>query len=351
VAVLTALSVESQAVQALLSFVRKQTEPPGTVYRIGTFSGETGRWKVVEARVGPGNPRAAEETVRVIEKFRPKVLLFVGVAGGLKEVRLGDVVAATKIYAYESGKAAEKFLARPEVANPGYDLEQRAFEVEGETRWLRRICPDPPAREEPRAYVKPIAAGEKVVASNRSSTYRLLRREYGDALAVEMEGYGCLRAAHAYAEVSAIVVRGISDLIENKEASDTAGWQEVASHHAAAFAFELLTGLAQVRPGGELPWFLPRGYSEIDEHEGGRLVQCAKTPSEAWDITDYLVGTRACRPCPAERYWTNVALGRIGGEEAEEALREGLSDADRFARQGAKEGLKLLRQKGGKTHD
>ena len=354
VAVLTALSVELRAVLAHLSRVCRQTNRPGTVYQIGTFATGTGCWKVVAARTGAGNPRAAEEAVRVIEKFRPEVLFFVGVAGGLRDnVRLGDVVASTKVYAYESGKAGKVFRSRPEVANPGYDLEQRAFEVEGEDRWQRRILPEPPNEKVPTAYVKPIAAGEKVVASSRSSTYRFLRREYDDAFAVEMEGYGILRAAHAYPDVSGIVVRGISDLVENKQESDKAGWQEVASSHAAAFAFEILDGLESVRIPSEPPWFLPQGYLEIDEHERDRLVQLGKSPSDLWDISDYLVRTLEFRVRPSECYWTYITLGMIGGNDgghAEVVLHKGLSDPDPFARLGAEEGLQLLRQKRRKNH-
>lgn len=353
-AIATALSVELRSVLAHSSGIRRQTNPPGTVYQIGTFAGGTGRWKVVAARIGAGNPRAAEEAVRVIERFRPEVLLFVGVAGGLKDnVRLGDVVASTKVYAYESGKAGKVFRPRPEVANSSYDLEQRAFDVERENSWQRRILPEPSDGKVPTAYVKPIAAGEKVVASNRSSTYRFLRRQYDDAFAVEMEGYGFLRAAHAYSEVSGIIVRGISDLVENKQESDKAGWQEVASAHAAAFAFEILDGLESVRTPRGLPWFLPQGHPEIDEHEKDRLVKLAKTPSDLWDIADYLVGTLEFRVRPSERYWTYITLGIIGGNDggsAEAVLQKGLSDKNPFARLGAKEGLEFLRQKGEKNH-
>jgi nucleoside phosphorylase len=91
--------------------------------------------------------------------------------------------------------------------------------------------------------VEPIAAGEQVVRETRSATYRFLRQEYSRAIAVEMEGAGFLRATYSNQHVVGLVVRGISDLIDDKDEADAAGWQAVAAQNAAAFALELLRGL------------------------------------------------------------------------------------------------------------
>src|ERR1700722_15884443 len=116
--ILTALRIERRSVLRHLNDVRR-TNVRGTLFTEGDF----GDWKIAVAEVGPGNPRAAATADRAITHFKPQIALFVGVAGGLKDVRLGDVVVGTKVYGYEAGKeSAGKFRPRPEVFLGAYEL-------------------------------------------------------------------------------------------------------------------------------------------------------------------------------------------------------------------------------------
>jgi transcriptional regulator with AAA-type ATPase domain/nucleoside phosphorylase len=237
--ILTALREEYRAARSHLTEIREITHPQGSVYEIGEFrDGQDRVWDVAIAEVGAGNIRTAAEAERAIAFLKPALVMFIGVAGGIKDVAVGDVVAATKVYGYESGKAGTTFQPRPAVRSSTYRMEQRAKAEAKKTDWLGRITPRP--KQDPRAFVGPIAAGEKVIASRRSSVYKFLKSSYGDALAVEMEGIGFMDAAWTNHNVEAMVIRGISDLISGKGKADTKGSQSLAARHASAFGYQLL---------------------------------------------------------------------------------------------------------------
>ena len=103
--IFTALPVEYNAVRSHLKNIRKEEHPRGSIYERGSFL----RDQTIEigiAEIGEGNEQASLEVERAIEYFKPYIILFVGVAGGVKKgVKHGDVVVASKVYLYESGKA------------------------------------------------------------------------------------------------------------------------------------------------------------------------------------------------------------------------------------------------------
>jgi nucleoside phosphorylase len=241
--IVTALSLECLAVCQHLKNRHQDTHPGGTVYERGAFQPESGReWDVLVVEAGAGNTGAAVEVERAISFFHPRLAIFAGVAGGLKDVHIGDVVVANKVYAYESGKERDQFDARPEIHMPDYRLAQRARAEIRDGSWVKRIQGQISA-DAPRAFFGPIAAGEKVIASTSSATHQFLKERYSDALAVDMEGYGFLHGSYMNPDVGALVVRGISDLIDAKSAADAEGSQERAAQAASAFTFELLTHL------------------------------------------------------------------------------------------------------------
>lgn len=237
--VLTSQNEVWQSINTKLSDSKEIKHSQGTIYQVGTFIEKEVQWEVILVEIESGNTNSAFETERAIREFDPEAVFFIGLAGGIRDIRVGDVVVSTKIYGYESGTVRfEEFEWKPEISNSSYSLEQRAKADARSGNWVQRL-------EEivdfqiPQAKVSPIAAGEKVIIDQQSDIAQFIKKKYSDALAVETEGKGFLEAARANSSINAIVIRGISYLLEIKDVENKLH----AAKNAAAFFFEMLSNL------------------------------------------------------------------------------------------------------------
>ncbi|MFE1441370.1 5'-methylthioadenosine/S-adenosylhomocysteine nucleosidase [Streptomyces sp. NPDC058739] len=226
--VLTALPVEYAAVRPLVPEREELVHRDGTRVEVGALPG-TG-WRVALAELGEGNRTAAALTTRLIDWLKPEAILFVGVAGSLKDdIGIGDVVVGTKVYGFHGGKQTPAgFLVRPEA----YPVSNALLNA---GRSAARDLSDV------RAHFKPIASGDVVLADSESDIARHLHGNYNDAGAIEMEGLGAVQAAHLNGQLHALVVRGISDRADaGKHEADAGGSQKRAAGQAAAVAVAVL---------------------------------------------------------------------------------------------------------------
>ncbi|MBE8472702.1 5'-methylthioadenosine/S-adenosylhomocysteine nucleosidase [Streptomyces justiciae] len=226
--ILTALPLEYAAVRAHIEERRERTHRDGTRIEQGQLPGTA--WQVALAELGVGADRAAALTTQLIDWLRPEAVFFVGVAGGLKDdVEIGDVVVGTQVYEIHGGKQApEGFLVRPKSLPGSHALEQAA-------RFAVRDMPDV------RPHFAPIATGDVVLADADSEIAKFIRRNYNDAAAIEMEGYGATQAAHLNGRLDSLVVRGISDHANaDKHKADAKGSQPLAARQAAAVTVAVL---------------------------------------------------------------------------------------------------------------
>jgi len=242
--VLTALTVEYQAVAQHLRSTGTERTRTGTRFAIGEITGEGVDWGVWLAEIGAGNAGAAAEVAVAVEQFRPQLVLFVGVAGGLKpeDQKLGDVVVADHVYNLHAGKhgvandGSSVVHNRPVTLATNHRLEQLAREVV-RSEWQ-------PARqgrrERPQAYLKAIVASEAVLADEGSVLHSRITSAFNDAAAIDMESYGAYEAARR-ADVPALAVRGLSDFAgAGKQPAVDRMHQPDAAVNAAAFAVALL---------------------------------------------------------------------------------------------------------------
>ena len=123
--IFTALGKEFEAAKRFVKNPEKHSHPLGTVYEVGHFNSNGNKWKIALVQTGKYEARAAAETVRAIEYFHPSIAIFVGVAGGIKDVNVGDVVVADMVLGYEYGKEERTFLPRRESFHSTYRLRKK----------------------------------------------------------------------------------------------------------------------------------------------------------------------------------------------------------------------------------
>jgi nucleoside phosphorylase len=249
VVVLTALGVEYAAVRAHLAGVRLRRTRSGTRYDVGLVPGEHLDWEVYLGEVGMGNSGAAAEVAGAIETFSPQLILFVGVAGGLKpdDQSHGDVVVASIVHNVHSAKLAahpdggSQVLSRPLGIPAPHRLLQLVRAV-GRTGWVDPLSSGQPpaaAAAPPAVHLRPIVAGEVVLADPDSDLRRLIAERFNDAAAIDMESHGVYETAHRY-DIPVLAVRGLSDLLGDKTPETDREIQPPAVANAAAFAIALL---------------------------------------------------------------------------------------------------------------
>ncbi|MFI6556196.1 phosphorylase family protein [Streptomyces griseus] len=244
---LTALQVEYEAVHRHMVDHRTVELPEGTLLDVGRIPGLN--WEVALAETGPTNTRAALVTQSAIGHFDAEAVLFVGVAGALKDdIRLGDVVVASKVHSYHGGRESlDGFSARPDTWSPEYAVDQLVRSACRNEPWAL-LLPGPRPATPPKVHFAPIASGDVLLGNRDSETARRIRRHYNDAVAIDMESHGVTQATRMNRAVRALTIRGISDFADpDKSARDAAGSQETASRHAAAFAMRVLRDLRPQR--------------------------------------------------------------------------------------------------------
>jgi len=246
--ILTALDSELQEVKRHIKPLGFVNHPSGTCYCLGSFYAERTHWIVALAANGKRNIKTAVSTERAINYFNPDAVIFVGCAGGMDGSKIGDVVAASRIFDYEAGAGTKKgFRGASQGEAVGYKTEQGLKQLC--ESWKERVQIDKEIIEKEEVKkiildgllrIEPIASGEKTQKTGQTPGLKQISIASRDVAAVETEGHGFLTAAHMNNHDCAIILRGISDKVSDKSKATDKWSQPFASACASAVAFEFL---------------------------------------------------------------------------------------------------------------
>ena len=209
VGMIGAMKVEVDAILSAMEEKQAHTRG-GMEFTTGTLYGVP----VVVSQCSPGKVNAALCAQAMIDLFSPKLVLNLGVAGGIGEnVHIGDVVIATACVEYDFDTTAVGPWPVGQLSLPGYEEPLRFLPCD---QALAHIL----ARESEglygRAHLGIVATGDKFVADPGLGEW--LQKEFG-ALACEMEG-GAIAHACLVNQVPCAVLRTISDNAHDSETVD-----------------------------------------------------------------------------------------------------------------------------------
>jgi len=236
--ILTALPLEYAAVRDRLEATGERRASSGARYCEATVIGQHIKWTIRIFETAMGNATAAAALARAAGDFLPDVVVFCGVAGGLRgsDQKHGDVVVVERAYLGHGGKSyvdeagESAFKSRPKALLAPVSLVENARSIRREPE---------PLRAEFAITVADLVSTEEVLADPNSSLSQRIKKELDNCVAVDMESHGVYEAARQL-NLLAIAVRGLSDLNGKKDPANDRNWQPVAASNAAAVALELL---------------------------------------------------------------------------------------------------------------
>jgi adenosylhomocysteine nucleosidase len=254
VGVITVIAEEAAAVRVSLGL--EPVEVGGRGVDVGTVRVRGKQVTVAATRaLAQGQESAMAAYGYLREHFHPAVIALAGIAGGIhRDVRLGDVVVATRVICYDLRKEAPsgtlyRGQEQQAPATIGHavnefftghgDPAEFAVDGSGEAEGIIRV------------FSGPIGSGNAVIADRDSDILKYLARFNDKILAVDMEAAGLSLAHHedlapSDRSLGWLVVRGISD---DASARKNDGFHHIAARNAAFVLRELLPYLP-VTPSG-----------------------------------------------------------------------------------------------------
>ncbi len=254
VAILTALPhIEQEAVLHLpIDWNEKKVFDDTNNYFTGEFENYAGARKTIITTCSPrmGIASSAAVAMKILLKFKPKILLMTGIAAGVEgKCNIGDILIADPCWDWGSGKMTvvdgkAKFLSAPHQIALKTELRVRFKELAVSRKYLKEIyhswdCSkgNKPATE-PNLHVGPVATGAVVIED--PDTLALVISQNRETIGVEMEAYGLL-AASIYSTSScsceAMIIKSVCDFAD-LEKND--GWQAYAAYTSTEFAYRFI---------------------------------------------------------------------------------------------------------------
>lgn len=195
-------------------------------------------------RMGPVS--AATLACKAMAQLRPRMIGMTGICAGVKgSVNLGDVVAATEVFSWESGKLVGEqtraFLPEPLVVPTTDTVIAKLHQLQADKEWLdglRRGFGGSAPGHALEMVLAPIATGSPVVSD--ADIVERIRSTNRKTVGIEMEAFGALFAARSWRVSPPFLfcLKAVSDFA-NKDKDDSV--RRYAAYTSARVFGEMLS--------------------------------------------------------------------------------------------------------------
>lgn len=238
------------AFDAEVKLVQQALEQPETVVVNGVsfMTGRIGSQRVVVAETGIGKVNAAMTTAIALTHFRPRRVLFTGIAGGTNpDLQPGDIVIARQIayHDYQSINFDQKPTRQTRNAitkemNPEYfPADSALLQEAGCVAGAMVFDAIPITKRPPSVVVGTVVTGDQFISS--AEKVRQLRADFG-ADATEMEGAAVAQVCYQQ-QVPCLVIRSLSDRADDNARHDMMTFYQTAARNSARLVLALVRAL------------------------------------------------------------------------------------------------------------
>lgn len=221
---------------------RKERKIEGLTFYTGQVEGK----KIVLVQGGIGKVNAAVTTTLLLEHFRPREVLFTGIAGGLNpDYHPGDIVIATQVAHHDYGRFLTEGMQQRPTRNP-YNFRENPVYFQSDSTLLLvtglvvpKVKLEPVGDYKPRIHTGIVVTGDVFMASDSAS---LSIRKKMKADAIEMEGAAVSQVCYQQ-KVPFLVIRSLSDNANHSASVDMHKFGPVAARNSATLIRALLQRL------------------------------------------------------------------------------------------------------------
>lgn len=182
-------------------------------------------------------------------QFRPRTLVMTGIcAGDSGEVQLGDLIAASPVWDYGSGKyvgdeSNDTFEPAPYQIQISSRLRGLLERLDERHDLLEKVWNDFPGSKpssRPRLHVGPFASGAAVVA-NKALFAKIQIQQHRKLIGLDMEAYGVMAASRELPmpQPDCLVLKGVSDFADVDKG-------DKVRHYAAYASARAMTALCEL---------------------------------------------------------------------------------------------------------